>query len=705
MQDDKDIATGGEDQNTDPYANMRNSKPWLEAIKESEKFFQTYQDKCDNIDKLYADLKTMSEASVDRQMQIFWANLEVLKPAIYSRPPVPVVVAKFKDRKPILRHASEVLERSLISSFDQEDINETMMAIRDDLAISARGVPWLRLEDDEEGSQKVCYDHLDRKDFLHGVARKWKEVPWVARCVYLNREKMQARFEEASGKAWLEATYEECKKDGEDYTAEKKAKVYEMWHKEKGVVVWITPGVDTVLDIQPPFLQLHGFFPCPRPAYGTVERGTLRPVPDFVYYKDQIEEINELTARISSLAESLRLKGFYAGGDEDVGESIERVMRDQDNRAILVPVTNFAAMGGPSLKDAIIWLPVAEVATVIASLVELRKQLIDDVYQITGISDIMRGSTDANETLGAQQLKSQYGSIRVRDRQQELIRIARDMTRIAAEIMAENFRPGTVMQYSQYDEVPTQAQVQEQLMGIQQQMMQGQMSLMQAANDPQKVAEAQANPEIAQQAIAQVEQQKQQLMQQAQEIQSQVTFEQVLEFIASERTRPFTLEIETDSTIQPDEDAQKQRATEFLGALATTLSQLAPMVQQQPQSAEFAGEVLKFALNPFRAGRSLEQSVDSFVDQMKQVAAEPQESPEDKKLNAEMQIKMAELQIKQTDSQAKLAESQAKTQTAVQQAQADLELTNAKIEEIFAKIEQIGAQTEAAEREPREAAE
>lgn len=700
MQDNQDIATDATDQNEDPYADMRNSKPWLQEIKESEKYFQSYQDKCDNIDKLYADLAKMGKASAEREMQIFWANLEVLKPAIYSRPPVPVVTARFKDRKPIIRHASEILERSLASSFDQEDINETMIGLRDDLAIAARGVPWLRLEDDEEAGQKVCYDHVDRKDFLHGVARKWKEVPWVSKTVYMTRERMRARFEPVSGGLWMSAAFEECKKEGEDYAAEKKAKVYEIWHKSKGVVVWVSPGVDEVLDIREPFLKLHGFFPCPRPVYGTVERGSLRPVPDFVYYKDQVEEINELTARISSLSESLRLKGFYPGGNEDLSDTVERVMKDQGNRAILVPVSNMAALGGGSLRDSIVWLPVSEVATVIASLVELRKQLIDDVYQITGISDIMRGSTDANETLGAQQLKSQYGSIRIRDRQAELIRVARDMTRMAAEIMAENFDQETLMAYSQYDEVPTQQQVMQQVMGLQRQLQQVQIPLMQAANDPVKVAKAQANPQIAEQAFQQVEQQKQQIQQQIQQAQQQITFEQVVEFIASERTRPFTLEIETDSTIQPDEDAQKQRTTEFLGAMTTALSQLAPMVQQQPQSAEFAGEVLKFALAPFRAGRSLEQAVDGFVDQMKQVASQPKEDPQAKAAEAEMQMKMAELQIKQADSQsrqveaqAKMADAQAKTQTAVQQAQADLQKTSAEIQKIMAEIEKIQAQT------------
>lgn len=684
MQDTKDIATGGSDQKEDPFANMRASKVWLDLIKESEKFFHTYQEKCDNIDKLYADLKKMSESRVDREMQIFWANLEVLKPAIYSRPPVPVVGARFKDRKPIMRHASEILERTLVTSFDLEDINETMKAVRDDLAIGSRGACWLRLEEGET-NKKVVYDHLDRKDFSHGIARKWKEVPWVSKAVYLTREKMRKRFEEVSGDAWMRATYSEQKAEDEDYKPEQKAKVYELWHKEKGVVVWVTEGPETVLDIRKPFLDLRKFFPCPRPAYGTCERSTLRPVPDFVYYKDQIEEINELTARISSLSESLRLKGFYPGGDEDLSDIIEKAMKDQDNRALLVPVSNYAALGGTSLKDSIIWLPVGEVATVIASLVELRKQLIDDVYQITGISDIMRGSTDANETLGAQQLKSQYGSIRVRDRQEELVRVARDMTDIAAEIVAENFELQDFMTYSQYDEIPTAQQVQQQIMQIQQQVSA-------AANNPQMVVQAQATPEGQQQAKQMVAQAQQQI----QQLQQSITLEQVVEFLKSEKTRPFALDIETDSTIQPDEDAQKQRTTEFLGALATALSQLAPMVQQQPQSAEFAGEVLKFALNPFRAGRSLEQSVDSFVDKMKQVASQPQESAEDKKLSADMQVKMAELQIKQADSQARQVEAQAKTQTAVQQAQADLQKTGAEIQKIAAEIERINAQTESA---------
>lgn len=673
----------------DPFADMRASKPWLEAIADAEKAFQDYQDKCDNIDKLYSDLKSLSSGNAEREMQIFWANLEVLKPSIYARQPVPICQGRFKNQqkdKELIRHASEIIERSLLTSFDMEDIHESLKLVRDDLATNARGVLWCRLEEDADGKQRVCYDHIDRKDFVHEPARKWKEVGWVARKTHLTIDKVKARFPEADAS---KMKFVSRKDDDNQYSAEKTACIYEVWSKAKGAVVWVAEGLDDVLDIMAPFLKLEKFYPCPRPVYGTLQRNTLIPVPDFVYYKDQIEEINEMTARISALAEALRMKGFYAGGNEDLASAIEAALKKTDNNAILIPVPNIAAFGGQGMKDAILWMPVDQVAAVIAQLIQLRKQLIEDVYQITGLSDIMRGSTDANETLGAQQLKSQYGSVRIRERQEEMIRVSLDASRISGEMMAENFSDEELLIYSQYQAVPSGAEVQQQIMQIDAQ-------IQQAASNPQMRAQAQANPEQAQQLLQQAQQRKQQLSQ-------TVTFEQVTAFLRDQRIRPFALQIETDSTIQADEDAAKQRTTEFLAALSTSLSQLAPMVQAQPQTADFAGEVIKFAVAPFRAGRQLEAAIDNFVEQMKTMANEPKEDPAAIKAKADAEAKQAELQMKQTDAQirmmeaqGRMAEMQASSQTALQQAQAELQKTSAEIEKIYAEIERINKQASAA---------
>ena len=456
--------------------------------------------------------------------------------------------------------------------------------------------------------------------------------------------------------------------------------------------MWVSPGMDEVLDMQPPFLTLEGFFPCPRPAYGTIKRKSLVPVPDFLYYKDQVEEINELTARISSLAESLRLKGFYPSGVSEVGEAIEAVLKDMDNRAVLVGVSNFAAIGGQALKDSIVWLPVEAVASTVAQLVELRRQMIEDVYQITGISDIMRGSTEASETLGAQQLKSQYGSIRIRDRQKELVRLARDITRIEAEIMAENFQPQTLLEMSQMDDLPSMQEIQQQIMAVDQKL---QQQAMQAAGSPQ-----------GQQMLAQDPQQAQQMMQQAQQaaeaekqqLQQTVTIDAVVQLLRDQRIRPFVLEIETDSTIQPDEDAAKQRATEFITAVGGYMSSALPLVQTLPAAAPLAGDMLKFVASQFRVGREIDGTIDEFVDKMKQLAAQPpgpnpetvKAETEAKRLEADaaareqeaalaQQEREAEAPIKAAEHQARLAEIDAKARSDAQNASNEFILGQQKI--------------------------
>lgn len=621
---------------------MRAAAPWQTMLDEAEQYFRVYQEKCDNIDKLYADLEKLSGVNAEREMKIFWANVEIIKPSIYASTPEPVVSAKFKDRKPLIRHSSEMLERALKSTFEEEDIHETLLRVRDDLALNGRGVAWVRLEEKEDGYQCIRYDHIDRADFLCEPAREWKETGWVARRAYLSMEDMRERFEETSGDAYMKAEYEHrtglAEGDKDSFKGEKKAAVWEMWHKTKNVVVWITKNATEVLDIQRPFLDLRGFFPCPKPAFSTLQRRSLKPIPDFLYYKDQIEEINELTARISALSESLRLKGFYAAGHEDVGTAIEAALKDMDNRATLIPVPSFA-VAQMKMQEAIAWIPLDMVVSTIQALVALRREIIDDVYQVSGLSDIMRGATNANETLGAQQLKAQYGSVRIKDRQEAMVRLSRDLTRIAAEIMAENFSEESLLLYSQYDELPRRADIQSQVAQMQQQAMQ-------LANSPQGQQVQQQDPEQAQQLL-------QQFQGELEAVKSQITLEDVIELLRSERIRPFVLEIETDSTIAPDENAAKQRVAEFTTSLSSIMGQLIPMVQTSPHTAQFAGEVLKFAVKPFRAGRDLDDAIDGLVDQINQVASQPQPNPEEEKIKADVEAKQNELALRQEEMQGK----------------------------------------------------
>lgn len=668
----------------------RDSGPYLKMIEHAEKAFDQWHKTCDNLAKEYANLKRLASSRTDREFQMFYANLEVVKPSIYSRAPQPVVVPRFKDRKPVPRKASEMMERALVTSFDIEMVHETMKRVRDDLALFGRGVVWARYETYEKGEElKECvrYEWVHRKDFLHEPARFWAEVGWVCRGTWLTKEQGQKRF----GDGWGDdITYEEAKDTADAYQVEKKARVWELWHKGKDLVVWLHPNSKTVLDINAPHLSLEGFYPCPRPAFATLEDDSLVPVPDGCFYKDQLEEINELTARISSLSEALRLVVIYPAGAEGVGEAVEAAIAQTDNRRTWVPVAglgNLAMQTGGKLQDAIWEMPVEKVAATITQLIALRRELISDVYQISGVSDIMRGETDANETLGAQQLKSQYGSIRIKDRQSEMVRLCDAILNLAGEIMAENFAPQTMISLSQTD-LPKQADV---LAQHQQAMMQeinaGKQQVDQAIDQELQAAKQQVEQAVAQgqpapnpqqveqaaQAIIakhqqQAEQAKQAIVLKHQaEIAEVVTVEKVFALLKAERIRPFVLQIATDSTIQPDENAEKAARSEFAMAFAQMSGALAPLMQAAPkEAAPLSGAMLKFVLAPFRAGREMEQVIEEFVDNMTEKASQPpppnpeaealmkKAELEGKKLEADMTAKMADVEDRKAERAEKL---------------------------------------------------
>jgi hypothetical protein len=637
----------------DPTLEPKKADAWLNLISESERAFEKWNDHCDKIDKQFASLDRLSNMARDKEFQMFWANASVLMPSIYAKPPVPVVVTKFLDRRPVYEAAAEVLERCCVVAFDLAGMDELMKLVRDDLALIDRGVAWVRYESAKSGyydTEHVCIDFKNRKDFLHSVSRNWREVTWVAAASYLTRKEARERFFEHSGDEYQSADYRVDKDTQEVGGADnrERAKFWEIWSKGDARVVWVAEGCENILDEDDPHLDLRGFFPCPKPAYGTVQRGSLVPVPDVLQYRDQLEEINLLTGRIHALSDAIECKGFYPAGGAELGDAIQAAIQHKTPGRVLVPISNWAAFGGS--KEIIIWLPIDQIATTIQGLVALRKQIIDDIYQIMGLSDIMRGSTSPEETLGAQQLKSEYGSTRIRDKQQELVRLARDLVEITSEIITDKFSDKTIIEMSQ-TQLPTQAMQKKQVQDIQTQLQAAQLSMQKAQATPQFQQAQQQKPDQ----VAQAQQQLQQMVQTGQasikKIMEKPTIEQVLHLFGDFRTKCFVLDIETDSTIMPNEQVEKQQRTEFIGVLSQLMPQLSQMIIADPHSANLCGQILKFATGPFRAGRSLAASIDEYVATLEDKADQPRpDDPATAQNKAAIQIE----QIKDQTNQAKI---------------------------------------------------
>jgi hypothetical protein len=243
-----------------------------------------------------------------------------------------------------------------------------------------------------------------------------------------------------------------------------------------------------------------------------------------------------------------------------------------------------------------------------------------------GLSDIMRGATDPRETARAQNLKTQFGSSRVRDKQGELVRVARDLVGLVCDIACEKFKDETFIEMSQ-TQLPTIEMQRREVARLQQQMSQAAQQLMQQAQSPQTqqmmkgpggIDAGQGAQQLAQAAGTQMQAMQQHIA----EVASQPTIEQVLTFLHDNRARCFTLDIETDSTIVVDEQAQKESHAEFLGVLAQVLPQLIQLVTALPQATDMAGDLLKLAVKPYRVERELGMSIDSFIDATKAQAAQ-----------------------------------------------------------------------------------
>lgn len=688
----------------------------LAALKRAEKEFHPWQVICQDIDAIYS-LDTSNSVITDNgwqdsKLDLFWASFEVLKPAVYAKPPVPAIAPIFKDNRRLQNTVGELLERCTISTFVRSNIDEVMLQVRDDLLFGGRGVRWVRYDTDD--GQQVCYDHLDRTDFLHEPARKWSEVGWVAGGFWLTRKEMEKRFPKLTEGQLDNAKYTSKREDADDdlgVAVAQKCRVWEVWHRADNRVYWVTEGIDTILDDSEPQLKLTGFFPCPKPAYGTLKRRSLIPVPDWERYAIHFRKISDLTGRIYLLLDSVRMKGLIPAGG-DVGDAIEQLIASDDDQ-MLVPVPG-AQMMAQGAAGFVHWLPLKELAEAIAGLIAARDELINKFYELSGISDIMRGATEADETLGAQQLKSQYGSVRVREKIDELQRIARDVTRISAEIIAEHFSRDNILDMAQM-EVPTKALITERIKDVEAAAKEEMEALTAKAEEAAQSgqvepAQIQAEFQQGQQEIAS------KFAPMLEDLSNRVTIEEVMDLLRDDKARSFAFEVETDSTILTDELQEKASRNEFMATFTSASQGLMQLASMGEPGAKLAGEMMKFVLAPYRVGRQLDGAIEAFIDAAPEMAAAAAQEGGDTEALAEANNKLAEAEMEkaraqmakvEADSQLKQAENERKVMELQQKAQKDQmalmaeqeklrqanEANMVKAEEALAKVDLIRAQT------------
>jgi hypothetical protein len=304
-----------------------------------------------------------------------------------------------------------------------------------------------------------------------------------------------------------------------------------------------------------------------------------------------------------------------------------------DNK--LFPVTGWAAMsekGG--LKGAIDMMDTSQIIVTLRELYAAREQVKQSIYEIMGISDILRGSSKAQETLGAQQLKANFGSLRLRSAQGDVARFATDVFKLKAQIICKFYPPELIVE----------------------------MSGVMNTQDGQ-------NPELLQAAI---------------------------QMLSNSTIRDFHIQVEADSLAQIDEQAEKQAAAEAVETIGSFLQSSLPIMQSVPEMLPMMSEMLLFLVRRFRAGRgmegAIEQAMKALSDKAAQAAQQPQQNPEMMKLQADQQAEQMRMQAQAQTEQMKM---QADAQLTQVKAQLDMQMQQAKVQADM-QLQQMKAEFEAA---------
>ena len=428
---------------------------WLQELRMAKKEDEKWIKRGKKIIRRYRDDR-QGYSDTAKRYNILWANIQTLFPSMYGKTPQAQVERRHKDQDPVGRTASQILERALQYELDNyRDFDHAMRSSIMDRLLPGRGVAWVRFETKDviqaDGTPMpqsfTCVDTVYWEDFRCSPARTWEEVTWVARRVYMTRRDGLERFGDRFENVPL--THEpigldEMVKNGEDVSHLKKAQVWEIWDKSTQKVCWVAEGSQEALDqIDDPY-GLDSFWPCPKPLYATQTTDTLVPIPDYALYQDQAEEIDLLTQRINMLVKALKVVGVYDASQA----SIQRMMNEGVDNT-LIPVDTWAAFsekGG--IKGTVDFLPLDSVVGALQQCYAAREQAKQVIYEVTGLSDIIRGASMASETATAQQIKSQFASLRLRDMQRNVALFATELLKIKGQLMADLYSPEQLVEMS-----------------------------------------------------------------------------------------------------------------------------------------------------------------------------------------------------------------------------------------------------------------
>jgi hypothetical protein len=609
-------------------------KYWKREITNARKYREDYDEEVEECTEIYENCTGDGVEYADERYPIFWANVQTLRPLIYSNLPQADVRRRYGSKNPVARLSSIMLERATNYFMETENATVAFEQARDDALIGGWGVVKVRFEaniiTDGEGNEDVAgksikFDFIPYKDYLCSPAKIEQLVRWRAYRHMMDKEELKSLFGNKANETSLSASILEDEEEDDDCELFKRAEVWEIWDKTSGKVIFWSDGYKNgLLSSEDDVYNLQGFFPSPAPINLGKVNSEVLPVPPYRMYKTQAEELNRTCDRIVNIIDQIKAGGLYNAVLE--AADVVDMMNNADGEWSAVkfdPSVN--------ITNLIYQKDLVALANVLSVLRTQKIELIEEIRDITGISDIVRGTSKASETATAQKLKSNFAVSRIQPQQQAMSVFIRDIVRIVAELIAENWTGEELAEICS-------------------------MQILDQAEMEQKIAQATRERELAPEelkkltALVQEEQDKKTKTEMA------VTdnmLMQVEKLLQSDKLRGYSIDIETETTVQADSEQLKQDRIEYANTMTNLIGAYAPMVDAGILPLEAMQAVIGFVSRPFKVGRELEEAFEMIGERPAEEEQQTQQPPMDVVIDA--QNKARELNIKEFEARTKAA--------------------------------------------------
>ncbi|EHH07544.1 hypothetical protein ATCR1_06746 [Agrobacterium tumefaciens CCNWGS0286] len=581
---------------------------WIERIKGATSLEKDWLDDAQMATKAYTNEEKAeaSEKTLGKRydFNILFSNVETIVPAVINSSPVPDIRRRFNDPDPAARVVSDILERAISVQIDDSRLQVELEAAAQDAFLAGRGIVRIKFHgdvvggepekeeledaaeaadsrgpvegnevsdyDDGDGAEsadtldgapqmghnggpslerleneRISFEAVSWKDYRHGPSKRWQDRPWDAFRFVIAKDDEQdsfdsdivrSQFDENETKTWTES--------GEDICG------WEIWCKKTKKVYFVSDNGIMLKVVEDP-LGLTNFFPVPTPMQPIEVTGRLKPVNPFSIYRKLADQLDTISKRIDVLTKAMKVKGWYSGTEE----TLKSVIDLEDDEFAPIPDGELWSKSSGGIAAAIAFWPIEKFIIVLKELYAAREQTKQAIYEITGISDIVRGASAASETATAQQIKSQWGSLRIQKMQRMMERYARDLFVMMTEIIATRFTFQTLQEMTSIPILTTPTDTPEQV-----QLKNGTIALLRG-----KLA------------------------------------------------MYYRIDVESDSTIRADLTRQKAEVSQFLQGASAYFAAVAPLVQQGALPADAAVEIFASTSRMFNLGKSVEDTLEKMV--------------------------------------------------------------------------------------------